>query len=197
MVIRFSELASRLTGVSLPIFGISWNPPETERKVVRDLLVFLEDRRSLYNDFAFEMESHVEDSILQIRSELTKAIQRLPEQSEAASSLRSMRAACREFLTTTGHKYYLHFGFMTALGRLRGIFGIHIAHLAIKYGLDVDGDLANTIPLELRELQKDNDENDQIYSEIPNEATLKAFAEVKSKMPVFNSIDELRKDLLS
>ena len=33
--------------------------------------------------------------------------------------------------------------------------------------------------------------------EIPNKITLKAFAENKSTMPVFNSIDELRKDLLS
>jgi len=34
-------------------------------------------------------------------------------------------------------------------------------------------------------------------AEIPNEATLKAFAEDKSAMPAFNSVDELRKDLLS
>jgi hypothetical protein len=33
--------------------------------------------------------------------------------------------------------------------------------------------------------------------EIPNETTLKAFAEDKSAMPVFDSVEELRKDLLS
>ena len=32
---------------------------------------------------------------------------------------------------------------------------------------------------------------------IPNETTLKAFTEDKSAMPVFHSIEELRKDLLS
>ena len=32
--------------------------------------------------------------------------------------------------------------------------------------------------------------------EIPNETTLKAFVEDKSTMPVFHSIEELRKDLL-
>lgn len=32
---------------------------------------------------------------------------------------------------------------------------------------------------------------------IPNETTLKAFAEDKSTLPVFHSIEELRKDLLS
>lgn len=33
--------------------------------------------------------------------------------------------------------------------------------------------------------------------EIPNDVTLKAFAEDKSKMPVFETIQELREDLLS
>jgi hypothetical protein len=33
--------------------------------------------------------------------------------------------------------------------------------------------------------------------EIPNKTTLKAFAEDKSTMPLFHSIDKLRKDLLS
>jgi len=35
------------------------------------------------------------------------------------------------------------------------------------------------------------------FSEIPNEITLNAFAEEKSTMPVFHSIEELRKDLMS
>jgi len=34
-------------------------------------------------------------------------------------------------------------------------------------------------------------------NEIPNETTLKAFAEDKSAMPVFHSVEELREDLLS
>lgn len=34
-------------------------------------------------------------------------------------------------------------------------------------------------------------------SEIPNETTLKAFAEDKSAMPLFRSVEELRKDLMN
>ncbi|QTA81538.1 Uncharacterized protein dnl_38750 [Desulfonema limicola] len=33
--------------------------------------------------------------------------------------------------------------------------------------------------------------------QIPNKTTLKSFGEDKTVMPVFNSVDELRKDLLS
>ena len=41
------------------------------------------------------------------------------------------------------------------------------------------------------------DEEIQRHLEIPNETTLEAFDEDKSKMPVFHTIDELRKDLLT
>lgn len=40
------------------------------------------------------------------------------------------------------------------------------------------------------------DEEVQHYLEIPNKTTLKTFAEDKNKMPVFHTVDELRKDLL-
>lgn len=158
MKICFRELASRLTGVSVPIFGVSWNPPESERKVVRDVLVFLEDRRALYNDFAHEIENEVAESVLRIRSELTDAIRRLSEDSEAASSFRAMRAACREYLNDTGHRHPRFFGSMAELGRLRAIFGIHVAYLAVKYRIDIEGDLATTIPLELRETLPEDEE---------------------------------------
>ena len=42
-----------------------------------------------------------------------------------------------------------------------------------------------------------DDEGIQQQFEIPNETTLKAFSEDESKMPLFDSIDDLKKDLLS
>ena len=36
-----------------------------------------------------------------------------------------------------------------------------------------------------------------VSSEIPNETTLQAFAENKQRMPIFDTVDELGKDLLS
>lgn len=150
MAIRFKDLASRITGVSIPIFGVSWNPPESEREVVRETFIYLEDRRALFNDYAWEIPDHVAQSILEIRSELTSALKRLPAKSEAVTSLRAMRAACREYLDNArphGH----HHLFLANLGRLRAVIGIHVAYLSVKYGLDVDGELLRIIPVELRE----------------------------------------------
>ncbi len=46
-------------------------------------------------------------------------------------------------------------------------------------------------------LEDDEVKKDGKFFALPNKKTLKAFAEDKSSMPVFNSIDDLRKDLLS
>lgn len=44
---RFKEMLSRLTGISVPVFGVSWNPPEADCAVGKRAVAFLEDRRVL------------------------------------------------------------------------------------------------------------------------------------------------------
>lgn len=46
--LKAKELAQRLTGDSISIFGVSWTELELHRKVVRGVIAFLEDRRVLY-----------------------------------------------------------------------------------------------------------------------------------------------------
>jgi hypothetical protein len=38
--IPFKELPKHLTGISTPVFGFSWKPPESERKSIRELIIF-------------------------------------------------------------------------------------------------------------------------------------------------------------
>ena len=52
--VPFLEVARRITGISTPVFGVSWNPPEEKREIVRSLVAFLEDRRALYADYFME-----------------------------------------------------------------------------------------------------------------------------------------------
>jgi hypothetical protein len=151
--ITFKELAGRITGISFPIFGVSWNPPESEREVVRETFIFLEDRRALYNDFAHEIDQQVAESVLSIRTELTSALKRIPENSEAATAFKAMRAACPEYLDSTQGRHGVWggpFSFMAQLGRLRAMIGVQVTYLAVKYGIDIDGELVRIIPPELR-----------------------------------------------
>lgn len=48
---RFTELLNRLTGISCPVFGVSWNPVDTERSIARRIIIFLEPRRVLYSAY--------------------------------------------------------------------------------------------------------------------------------------------------
>lgn len=153
MKIPFRKIAKNLTGISTPIFGVSWQPTENEQDVARKLLVFLEDRRALYNPYNIEMPEYVDRSIIEIRHELTDTLKNLDEDSEISPHLRAMRAACRKFLNQTAsrHRHSYHgrenAEFFAALGELRAIFGIHIAQLCVKYGVDIEEELAAILPI--------------------------------------------------
>lgn len=92
---KFKEITSRVTGFSIPIFGISWNPPEPEVQAARRVVAFLEDRRVLYVASEMEVPIYCVRSVLEICSFLTTEIVKLSTGSGLADSLRAMRSACR------------------------------------------------------------------------------------------------------
>ena len=157
-LMRFKDIAERITGFSVPIFGISWNPPEPEIDVARRVLGFLEDRRVLYNPYHLEIIDHCIQSVLEIREFLTTQIGELSPKSKLSAHLRDIRAACRKFLNDVQQNHHrsrilrpYHPGpfeseFFTALGELRASVGMHVTAIALMYGLDVEGDLESILP---------------------------------------------------
>ena len=157
MKINFQEIANRITGISCPFFGISWEPKESNRKVARKIIANLEDRRVLYSPYILEIPSHCIKSIHEIRQILTNELSKMQNDDELSNNLRGMRSACRKFLNkverienslnpipgTTINDWI----FLSSLGELRGVFGIFIAKLAVSYGLSVEEELAEIIPL--------------------------------------------------
>ena len=152
--VAFKKFARGLTGFSTPIFGVSWNPPADKREIVSQLVTFLEDRRALYQPYHLEHGPWVSESILEIRRELTSALKNCPDDAELVEPLRAMRAACRKYLDTTDpHARRVHnpYGgemmFASALGELRGLFGLHLARLCVAFGIDVEEELASMFPI--------------------------------------------------
>lgn len=94
---------------------------------------------------------------------LTDVLRRGGIATELSDELRAMRVACRKFVTTVGEHRggkiilpepyeMLHGGtpswiFNQALGEMRGVFGLHIAQIAVRYGIDVPDELATILPL--------------------------------------------------
>jgi len=161
---KFKEITSRLTGISCPIFGISWNPPQPEVAVARRIITTLEDRRVLFSPSEVEVPPHCVQSVIEIRHFLTAELCNCSTSDALSAHIRAMRAACRKFLDrvqgqdrevipfANQHGHWASWVFMDALGQMRGEFGIHIAQLAVRYGLDIEKDLATIIP------EKDNEE---------------------------------------
>jgi hypothetical protein len=82
---KFKQIIGRLTGFSVPVFGVSWNPPEPEILKAKRVLTYLEDRRVLYNPDSLEVPEHCVHSVVEMRSFLTNEISAIDSNSELAS----------------------------------------------------------------------------------------------------------------
>ncbi len=153
---NYREILTHITGFNVPIFGVSWNPKESEIDVARRILTFLEDRRLLYNPYHIEVAEDCVRSALDIRRFLTTEIGKLAGDSELAKHLRGIRAVCRKFLDATDHRsrrlVHPHWSgwheaeFFTQLGELRASIGLHVAAISVMHGIDVEGQLAIVLP---------------------------------------------------
>jgi hypothetical protein len=130
-----------------------------EVSAARRLIAFLEDRRVLYAPDSWEVPAHCVQSVLEIRHFLTAELGKLDGKSELSASLRAMRAACRKFLDRVGsrdgrdvvryanhHDSWASWTFYSALGEMRGTFGVHLARIAAQFRLDIEDQLASILP---------------------------------------------------
>lgn len=134
---KFNDITSRLTGISIPVFGLSWTPPASERDAAKRVIAYLEDRRVLYSPYDLEVPEHCATSAIDIRRHLTDELQKIDGEGELAKQLRAMRVACRKFLDVVQARdefvkhgfsrgHFASWTFMPALGALRGVFGLHL-----------------------------------------------------------------------
>jgi len=150
---KAKEILKVFTGFSCPIFGLQWTPPQYESDVARELIVFLEDRRVLYAPEEDEGADHCRQSVELIREEVTKALQKVSFNSDIAKHLRRLRKQCRTFCDTVGAPNYTTQPnpvqtsiLKTQLEALRSEAGKVVGSLSVAYGLDVEDELATTIP---------------------------------------------------
>ena len=150
---QFERIYKNITGLSCPIFGIQWNAPAIEADEAKKVITFLEDKRVLFNPANMEDSMHCAQSVIGIRSELTKVLQVFPSNSNLAKQLRHMRKACQEFSDKIGTPQVILFDppvrtsiLERALFKLREKCGVSAAEIAVAYGLDVDDGLASIIP---------------------------------------------------
>jgi uncharacterized protein DUF6650 len=159
---NFSEIGQRINGIgiSTPIFGFSvnWNPPESAKHIAREVIIYLENRRVLYDPYNVQLAAYCVPSVIEMRQVLTDQITASSSDADLEKNLRAMRGACRTFLEkvvippAVSHPSH---GFsdpkdplvlIGALAELRATFGLYIGILAAKYGIDIEEDLASILP---------------------------------------------------
>ena len=156
--VKGKSLASRLTGISTPIGGISWTPPVDERDKARRLITFLNDRGVLFEPFDLEVGPYVVESAIKIRERLTADLEDVAESSPLGESLVAMRSACRRFLRLTQkppRASYRIGEIISHLGELRALFGLHLAKIACAYDLALGRHLETILPPEREEPNED------------------------------------------
>src|SRR5215210_1331743 len=155
-LMNLTEILNRLMEFSIPIGGLSWQSAPRDVEVARRVLIFLDDRRVLYDPFEVQVPERCVESVLQIRQFLTTALDDQGIGSELVGHLRGMRAACLAFLYRfsspadisfgdIGEDWWLNQELGQALGALRTVFGFQLAQIAVRYSLDVDEPLSYTI----------------------------------------------------
>lgn len=154
---NFKDCLHRLTGISCPFFGVSWTPPESQRKIARKIINHLEARRVLYSAYEYETVGPVVNSVAEIKNFLTAELENTNENSELEKYIRAMRNACNKFLNSCRDddkfRRNAHYRgcldnwiFTSAIGEMRGVFGVMIGQISLAYGINVEDELAKIIP---------------------------------------------------
>jgi hypothetical protein len=149
-----ATLLKRINGISTPFGGVQWAMPVEERAIVREFLIFLEDRRALYSPRCHaKVDDRVVQSVNAIREKATKALAALDDESSAVRPLRAIRMACKQYLDDrneiflTANTYnFDREKWSAALDRLQVTVGAHIAILALMHEIKLEPELATILP---------------------------------------------------
>lgn len=150
---HFKEILARITGVSVPIFGIQWQPTTPQVKVARNLMRELEDKRVLYRPEDMEGANHCIQSVMDMRQKLTTSMQQVDTNAPLYKQLQKIRRASRDFCDVVGSQKFDAAPIPVQksllgreLARFRQIVGGSVGAISIAYGLDVEDELASIIP---------------------------------------------------
>lgn len=146
----------RITGISTPWLGASWEYRESDADVVRRVFSFLEDRRVLYEPLNAQIFFYVGQSASEIRQMLTQELGTSSLGKQLSESLQAIRAALRRFMDDLEKldqsepsglmdPLQIHDQQVLALGEMRGRVNPLLALLAEKYRIEVEEELATAL----------------------------------------------------
>ena len=137
----------RITGVSTPIGGISWEFTETKKKGIKDLFLFLESKRILVNPKEMEVKEWSEQSVIEIKNKLVSIATEYEYSQNTMECFKMMIDTCNIFLDNmhqvniSGIIYknqkgdWIHSGYASSMKEFRKSFKYNIQRLSEEYQL--------------------------------------------------------------
>jgi hypothetical protein len=131
----------------------------SEKELAREVIIYLEDKRVLYNPSMLENPDHCIAAVGEIRGFLTRSMKRLDDNDELFLELRERRSAARKFMDK-GRGLDARYGsrgagfdqdFFSALGEMRGVFGVYLKRVALRHKLKIEDDLMYIFPVDSKD----------------------------------------------
>lgn len=132
----------RLTGISTPFGGLSWEYQEPYRKLAERLITFLEDRRVITDRqghagvLLSSSLPYTIKSVRQIRDRLREDLEKIDRTSKFAESMRAMQKACRRLLDNAEGETYS----AAVLDEFRKVMAEHMLRIAAAYGFSIEAE---------------------------------------------------------
>ena len=137
----------RLTGISVPFGGLSWDQNTTAKERFQYLLIYLESKRILVNPREMELKSECVQSALEIRHTLTEIVKDAVFEQEDLEIVRNMIGSCNDFLNSTHEDdvphlifkldgtHWANSRFDKAMKKLRSDFRCHLTKIEERHSL--------------------------------------------------------------
>lgn len=102
------NLPFKLTGVSTPFGGLSWEVTDSEKRVIQKLFYFLESKRILTNPASMELANQCIISALEIKGFIVNLLGDFHFSKATETVLKNMCDACNSFLDGLNQKERAH-----------------------------------------------------------------------------------------
>lgn len=91
-------MGMKINGVSIPIFGISWEYTESEKTAIKNLFIFLESKRLLVDPIKMELPDECALSAIEIKKFIVDLLINYTFSIDTENCLKSMLDSCNEYL---------------------------------------------------------------------------------------------------
>lgn len=131
----------------------SYEIKKSEKEIIRNLILYFENKRALYNPNNLEDPHYVLESIIKIREKITNVLIKMNEKSPINYYLKEMRSSCIKFMNKfpkyrDDQDLIYSREFFASLGEVRAVFGFYLKDLVKKYGFEIEKDLKSIFPID-------------------------------------------------